>query len=166
MEAYVGEVRMFGGNFAPEGWLLCDGRTYQIAQFEALYSLIGTTYGGDGTSTFAVPDLRGRAAIHHSFTRPIGSSGGTETVTLTSAELPEHTHAVNVKAGNPNQLAPGAHVWAKHTDLPIYSQAAPNAQFSNQAIGIAGGSQPHDNMMPFNTITYMIACDGIYPPQN
>jgi len=166
MEPYLGEVRMFGGTFAPDGWMLCDGAAYPIAQYEALFSLIGNTYGGDGVNTFAVPDLRGRVPIHRSLAHPIGSTGGTETVTLSQLEMGAHSHTANVQAGNPNQLAPAAHFWAKHSDLPIYSQAAPNAQFAPAAVGAAGGSQPHDNMMPFNTMTFIIAWSGLFPPQN
>lgn len=165
-EPYLGEIRMFGGNFAPENWVPCDGRILSISNFEALFAVIGTTYGGDGQSTFAVPDLRGRAPFHRNTSYPLGARGGTETVTLTVQEMAAHSHLPNVKAGNGSLSAPAGHYWAGNSDYGCYSQAAPNVSFNPSAIGVAGGSQPHDNMMPFTTVTFIMATAGIFPQSN
>lgn len=165
-EPYLGEIRLFGGNFAPLNWVPCDGRLLSISDNDALYALIGTTYGGDGLTTFAVPDLRGRAPFHHSSNYPIGSRGGTETVTLTTQEMAAHTHLPAVKAATGSASAPAANYWAGNSDFECYAQTAPNASFNPGAIGLAGGSQPHENMMPFTTVTFIMATAGIYPSSN
>jgi microcystin-dependent protein len=162
-EPYVGEIRVFGGNFAPEGWALCDGRTLAISTNEVLYSLLGTTYGGDGQSTFALPDLRGRVPIHTGPGYSLGQIGGTETVALTSQNLPPHSHTANASAANATSSDPTGRFWANNTDFKCYSSATPNTSFAPAAIGAAGGSQPHDNMMPFLALSYIIALEGVYP---
>lgn len=166
MEPYVGEIRMFGGDYAPEGWMLCDGRTLPIAQYDLLFALLGTTYGGDGQTTFALPDLRGRAPMHHSTNYPLGARGGSETVSLVHEHLAMHTHGAKVKSGNGNSSAPAAHYWAGNSDFQCYDTEVPNAQFAGGAIGPAGGNQPHENMMPFIAMSFIIAYVGLYPSPN
>jgi microcystin-dependent protein len=165
-EPYVGEIRVFAGNFAPAGWALCDGSTLAISTNEALYALIGTTYGGDGQSTFALPDLRGRVPIHTGPGYSLGQVGGTETVTLMSQNLPVHSHTSNASAANATSSDPTGRFWATNNDYRCYSNATPNTSFAPAAIGAAGGSEPHDNMMPFLTVSYIIALEGVYPPFN
>jgi microcystin-dependent protein len=166
MDPYLGEIRMFGGTFAPVGWVLCSGQMLDISQNEALYSLLGTTYGGDGQTTFGVPDLRGRVPIHKSSTYPMGAIGGVESVTLTSQQLATHTHAVRANAGGSSVLPPTNAVWAANSDLNCYTQAQPNATFNPGAISAAGGNQPHENMMPYLTVSFIMATEGIYPTPN
>ncbi|MBD8499463.1 tail fiber protein [Paenibacillus arenosi] len=164
MESYVGEIRMFGGNFAPQGWALCNGQLISIAENEVLFSLIGTTYGGDGQTTFALPDLRGRIPLHTSNTLPLGSKAGTETVTLISSQLPAHTHQV-VSVGAAGQSAsPTNMLWAA-SPAPIYGQSSTTVNMNAQSITAVGGNQPHDNMMPTTTISFIISLYGVYPSQ-
>lgn len=171
MDPYIGEIRMFGGNFAPEGWALCNGQALSISEYEALYSLIGTTYGGDGQSTFNLPDLRGRVPIHmgqgtglSNYT--LGSAGGAETVALTTNQLPAHTHQALAQGGPGNVNAPGGAVWASSNNpsVILYAQVTANTAMAAQTTP-AGGSQPHDNLMPYQAVNFIIALNGIYPPQ-
>lgn len=162
-EPYLGEIRMFGGNFAPVGWALCDGRTLSISDNDALYALIGSTYGGDGVTTFALPDLRGRAPLHQSSAYPLGARGGSETVTLTTAQLPSHTHSVSANDSTAEYPSPSNAVWAI-SPYNSYTQAAPGAAMLPTQP--SGGSQPHNNMMPFLVINYIIALSGMYPAPN
>ncbi|MGO4537881.1 phage tail protein [Paenibacillus sp. 2TAB19] len=172
-EPYLGEIRMFAGAYAPVGWALCDGSLIRISDNEALYTLLGTTYGGDGQTTFALPDLRGRVPIHKSNTTPIGLIGGTEQVTLTQTQLPLHTHDVIGSSNTGEASSPANAVWAA-SPLKTYSDGlAPpplppinKVPMSGRAIGVAGGNLPHDNMMPSLTITYIIALYGIFPQPN
>jgi microcystin-dependent protein len=157
---------MFAGNFAPVGWAICDGSTVPISQNDALYSLIGTTYGGDGQTTFALPDLRGRAPMHKSTTYPIGSMGGAEEVTLVATQMPAHTHTAQATSAAGASASPANAVWAAAAYPAFSDQQAPNAAMSAQAISAAGGSQPHENMMPFLAINFIIATAGIYPAFN
>lgn len=171
-DCYIGEIRMFGGNFAPVGWAFCDGSLLSIAQYDALYSLIGTTYGGDGQSTFALPDLRGRFPIHQGqggglSPRVLGEMAGTESVTLQTSQMPAHNHTpvANTAAGNSND--PNGMYWASSASVQQYlpgDQA--NTNMNTGAIGSAGGSQPHDNMQPHLVINFIISLEGIYPSQN
>ena len=167
-DPYLGEIRMFAGNYAPEGWAFCNGQTLPISQYEALFSLIGTTYGGDGQTTFALPDLRGRLPIHAG-TEPVsgiayklGQYGGEEKVTLTKAQLPAHTHTV--KASNlPGDLArPDNAFWAG-SSVKQYSTNPPDGEMNTAAISDSGGTDPHDNVMPYATVSFIIALEGIYP---
>lgn len=165
---YIGEIRMFGGNFAPAGWMFCEGQLLPISEYEALFNLIGTTYGGDGQVTFALPDLRGRIPIHMG-TGTTGSSyvqgqmGGTESVTLSAAQVPAHAHpllATNAVADQPN---PAGAQFALPEE-PLY--AAPGASPSNLDAGIvgaSGGNQPHDNMQPYLCVNFIISLFGIFP---
>jgi microcystin-dependent protein len=163
-EPFIGEIRMFGGNFAPFGWAFCDGAVLPISQYNALFALIGTTYGGDGQNTFNLPDLRGRLPVHQGSGFVIGQSAGTETVTLTVNQIPQHTHAVSARtsatAGSPS----GATYGGNTTDA-IYT-ATPSAQMNAAMVGIGGGSQPHANMMPYGVVSFIIALEGIFPSRN
>lgn len=166
-ESYLGEIRMFAGNFAPQGWALCDGSIISISENEALFSLLGTTYGGNGQTTFALPDLRGRIPVHPSSTIPQGSKSGTETVTITSSELPQHTHLAMAAGVDGDQTLPSNMVWAGSA-LQNYSTGSGKTTVSmnSQAVSSVGGNQPHDNMMPSLTISFIISLYGVYPPQN
>ncbi|HHY74361.1 MAG TPA: phage tail protein [Bacillus bacterium] len=171
-ESYVGEIRMFGGNYAPRGWALCDGSVLNIAENEILFSLIGTTYGGDGVNTFKLPDLRGRIPIHRSQTHPLGQLGGVEKVTLTSGQMPVHTHSVNAVAVEADNESPKNMLWAKNktsestTDYKNYSnEAQTKVSMNASVISHEGGGQPHDNMMPSLAISFIISLSGIYPTQ-
>jgi microcystin-dependent protein len=165
-DAYLGEIRMFAGNFAPVGWALCDGSVIPIADNEALYTLIGTIYGGDGTSNFALPDLRGRAPLHKSGTYPIGSKGGVESVTLTSAQLAAHSHTAMASTADGTATTPADGVWATSIYASFSTAQAPAATMSAQAVTAVGSGQPHDNMMPFVVVSYIICTAGSYPSSN
>jgi microcystin-dependent protein len=171
-DCYIGEIRMFGGNFAPVGWAFCDGSLLSIAQYDALFNLIGTTYGGDGQTTFALPDLRGRFPVHQGqgaglSPRTLGEMAGSESVTLQLTQIPSHNHipVASTTAGNSND--PGGMYWASSASVPQYlpgDQA--NTNMNTGAIGSTGGSQPHDNMQPYLVINFIISLEGIYPSQN
>lgn len=166
---YIGEIRMFAGNFAPAGWAFCDGSLLPITEYETLFNLIGTTYGGDGQETFAVPDLRGRLPLHQG-TGPglssyvIGQQGGVEQVTLTVSQIPAHTHAPVASTGPGGSPNPVGNIWAVASNN-FYSTAAPNtgAPLPNDAISSVGGSQPHDNFQPYLCVTFIISLFGIFP---
>lgn len=174
MDPFVAEIRIFPFNFAPKGWAFCNGQLLPISQNTALFSLLGTTYGGDGQSTFALPDLQGRAAMHQGqgpglSQRFLGEEGGTSTVTLIVTEMPAHTHTVNGKAAggtaNPTNMVWGTSSAAK-VAANFYAPAAPApVDMSPSALSVAGGSQPHNNMMPYNTLNFNIALQGVYPPR-
>lgn len=169
---FIGEVRMFAGNFPPAGWAFCDGAQYPINEFDALFALIGTTYGGDGQNTFAVPDLRGRVPVHQGngsglSPKVIGQSGGTETVTLTAAQMPAHNHALRGSTAAATGSAPGGAVLAATGSVNSYSSsAAPTQAMAAGALAVQGGGQPHENMAPFLAVSYIIALFGIFPSQN
>ena len=161
-QPYVGEIRMFAGNFAPAGWMFCEGQLLPISEYETLFNLIGTTYGGDGQSTFALPDLRGRVPMHKSPGHVIGEKAGSESVTLTREQLPSHNHLPQASTAG-TATGPAASVWA---NSPALQFASPNSQthpMNPNAVGMAGGNQPHDNMLPFQALTFVIALEGIYP---
>jgi microcystin-dependent protein len=167
-EPYIGEIRMFGGVFAPAGWLPCDGTTYSISQLWALFDLIGAAYGGDGQNTFAVPDLRGRLPVHQGAGWAIGTAVGTETVTLTADQLGGHTHQVNASADQATSTFGGSNVAAS---LPTagsataYGLRVPPGALDPSEVSGTGGSQPHANVPPFLCVTFIIAYTGIYPSQ-
>ncbi|GFN33781.1 phage tail protein [Paenibacillus xylaniclasticus] len=170
MEPYIGEIRMFAGNFAPSGWHICDGSILPISENEALFSLIGTTYGGDGQTTFALPDLRGRVPVGQGMnsatgtTYTLGQKAGTETVTLTSNELPAHIHGVVASSAVTTSHPQGA-VWGTGDTVQYVAPSTSGAPMLASAVSVAGGGQPHDNMMPYLPIGYIIALEGIYPTQ-
>lgn len=171
-ESFVGEIRLFGFNFPPMGWALCDGQLMSISQNDVLFSLLGTTFGGDGVQTFGLPDLRGRAAVHpDGNTIRQGEKSGSETVTLTVNQLPVHTHALNANSNASNQVGAQANVLAKSVNPSRGSRSsygpAQNLTAMNQGcIGNAGGSQPHPNMQPYQVVNFCISLSGIYPSRS
>ena len=167
-EPYVGELRMFGGNFAPYGWLPCDGRTLPISEFDMLFNLIGTTYGGDGQETFGVPDLRGRFPIHNSGTSPIGMTLGVESVTLQQNQLAGHTHQLYGSGAVGTDSSPQGKIAASQSaagTYAAYNARPPFGALDPTSIGPIGGTQAHNNVQPYLCITFIIAYDGIYPSQ-
>ncbi len=161
---FVGEIRMFGGNFAPAGWMFCEGQLLPIAENETLFNLIGTTYGGDGQSTFALPDLRGRIPIHQGNGFVLAQAGGEETVTLTVQEIPGHSHGVLASANDAATANAQGNVLAQTPSYTPYIGATPpNTVLHPTSIGAAGGSQPHDNFQPYLCISFIISLFGIFP---
>ena len=165
-QPFVGELRLFAGNFAPAGWMFCDGQLLPIAENETLFQLIGTTYGGDGQSTFGLPDLRGRVPVHQGNGFTLAQTGGTETVTLTTAQVPAHTHALRASAAAGTNSAPGNAVLAATGAVNSYGSGTPDQAMTADALARSGGSQPHDNMAPFLAVSYIISLFGIFPSQN
>lgn len=163
---YVGEIRMFGGNFAPAGWMFCEGQLLPISENETLFNLIGTTYGGDGQSTFALPDLRGRLPIHQGNGFILAETGGVEEVTLTTQQIPIHTHALIATGTVGTALNPAGNVTAQGITITIYREAPANTPTAATAIGQVGGSQPHTNFQPYLCINFIISLFGIFPPPN
>ena len=175
---FLGEIRPFGGNFAPSGWALCNGQAMSIAQYNALFALIGTTYGGDGVSTFALPNLQSCASIHQGTgvgltPRTLGEVGGTPTVTLLQGNLPAHTHSLNATATAATAPTPASNMLtgiptAAKGDLYVtWGSPAPTpAALAASACGTAGQSLPHENMMPSLAVSYIIALVGIFPSRN
>jgi microcystin-dependent protein len=164
---YIGEIRMFGGSFPPNGWAFCDGQPIPISENDALFVLIGTTYGGDGEETFQLPNLQSRIPIHQGtgadgINYQMGESAGVESVTLTTQQIPVHNHATQCQTVAGTQSTPTNNVWANST-LNQFNVNPPNAQMNAQAIVPAGGSQPHDNMMPFLVVSFIISLFGIFP---
>ena len=162
-QPYVGEIRIFAGNFAPAGWAFCDGSLQPISENETLFQLIGTTYGGDGESTFALPDLRGRLPIHQGNGYILAETGGAESVTLTSQQIPAHTHAMVASTLTGTQNGATGNVLASGSSISLYRTGTPSAALASQTIAPAGGSQPHDNMQPYLCINYIISLFGIFP---
>jgi len=168
-QPYVGEIRMFGGNFAPAGWMLCDGQLLPISENETLFQLIGTTYGGDGESTFALPNLQSRVPIHQGSnggqTFVLAETGGAEAVTLTVQQLPAHNHPLLATSDTATAPGPGGNL-AGTTNVAkkIYAGAAsPTAAMAPASIGPTGGSQPHENLQPYLCINFIISLFGIFP---
>lgn len=163
-EPFLAEIRMFGFSFAPRGWAFCNGQILPIDQNQSLYSLIGTTYGGDGRTTFALPDLRGRVPISPDSSTPQGAAGGTETVTLTEAELPVHSHVLNAR-----DVAGDAPVPSNAASLGGYAGGygtSADTPMDATAIGATGGGQSHDNVQPSLAVSFCIAMQGLFPPRN
>ncbi len=167
-QPYVGEIRMFAGNFAPVGWMFCEGQLLPISEYETLFNLIGTTYGGDGQSTFALPDLRGRVPLHSGNGFTLAETGGVETVTLTVSQIPAHSHpylavsdvaSSNTPTNNFLAALPLATITAYDTDPPL-------GTLSPSAISSVGGSQPHNNFQPYLCVDFIISLFGIFPSQN
>ncbi|MCG8416403.1 MAG: tail fiber protein [Proteobacteria bacterium] len=165
-EPFVGEIRMFAGNFAPRGWAFCDGQLLSVAQNDALFSLLGTIYGGDGRTTFGLPDCRGRIAIHHSGHHRLGSKGGAENVTLTVNQLPSHSHTLNGSNDVANESSPENRAVAQSSLFDLYQTANPTVDMSSNTTTSMGGSQAHNNMMPYLCIHFIIALVGIYPSRH
>lgn len=170
-DPYIGEIRMFGGNFAPVGWLFCDGQTVAITEYEALFNLIGTTYGGDGQVTFQLPDLRGRLPVHQGtlqgvgVTFQLGERAGDEAITLTQQQIPNHTHAVAAQSSPGHVADPGGAFVAAHRDFPAFSASVPSIPMNAAAVGVTGGTQPHQNLPPYLCVNFIIAVFGIFPSQ-
>jgi microcystin-dependent protein len=165
-EPFVGEIRLFAGNFAPLNWAFCDGQLLSIAQNEVLFQLIGTTYGGDGQSTYALPDLRGRVPVHQGNGYVQGQSGGQETVTLTGAQMPAHSHAMYASGAPASATHGPSEVLGSSATMNFYGSGAPNMAMDPNALTPAGGGQPHDNMPPFVALNYIISLFGVFPSQN
>ena len=162
---FIGEIRMFAGNFAPVGWAFCNGQIVPIDQNDALFNLIGTTYGGDGQTTFALPDLQSRVPIHVGPGFALGQSGGTESVTLTTSQIPAHSHVPQCFSTTGGQAKPDGGVWASSSPATYYATAAPSVSLDPAAISPSGGSQPHDNMVPFLVINFILSLFGVFPSQ-
>jgi microcystin-dependent protein len=170
---YVGEIRLFAGNFAPQGWMTCDGQTLAISEYDTLFNLIGTTYGGDGQSTFALPNLTARVPIHigsnGTTTYSLAQNGGVTSVTLTTNQIPAHTHvpigdANSGTTGNPTNSFPAANSSATLYSNPGSDPHPPDLKTMNASmLPSQGGSQPHDNMQPYLAITFIISLFGVYP---
>lgn len=174
-QPFIGEIRMFGGNFAPAGWAFCDGQTLPISENDTLFVLLGTTYGGDGQETFNLPNLQSRVPVHTggSLSYQLGETGGTESVTLTTSQIPTHTHtplAVTGTPGNTSVPAAGAIMADSNTTTTnVYKTYDPlNAQVALNAatIGAIGGNQPHENIQPYLCVNYIISLFGVFPSQN
>jgi microcystin-dependent protein len=164
-QPYVGEIRMFAGNFAPAGWMFCSGQLLPISENETLFNLIGTTYGGDGQSTFALPDLQGRLPMHFGNGFTLAETGGVESVTLTTQQIPIHSHSVLGSTAAAGASSPGGNVLAASNTVSMFKAAAPAAALAPQAIGSTGGSQPHDNFQPYLCVDFIISLFGIFPSQ-
>jgi microcystin-dependent protein len=168
---YVGEIRMFAGNFAINGWAFCNGATIPIAENPTLFQLIGTTYGGDGQETFQLPNLCGRVPIHMGTdqstgtTYQIGEAAGAENVTLTVQQIPSHTHALVVSQDPASTANPANQVLASSGQIKMYFEGAPSVNLNALAVGSGGGSQPHENMQPFLVVNFIISLFGIFPSQ-
>jgi microcystin-dependent protein len=162
-EPYIAEIKIVSFNFAPKGYALCNGQLLPINQNQALFSLLGTTYGGNGQTTFALPNLQGRVPIHFG-SHTLGEASGQENVTLNISQLPAHNHLVSASNANPDQGSPAGNMWAGNTGA--YSSASPDSSMNPASISSAGGSQPHTNMQPYLVMNFVIALQGIFPSRN
>ncbi|WOD42074.1 phage tail protein [Hwangdonia lutea] len=171
-DPFIGQISMFAGNFAPRGWAFCDGQLLPISQYSALFSILGTTYGGDGRTTFALPDLRGRVPMHNGngpglTSRQLGQKFGSETNTLTVNQMPSHSHTVNAVTEDGNQSVPIGNLPAGTKVLDKeYSNAASNTTMNANMINASGNNQPVNNIQPVLVINYIIALQGVYPSRN
>jgi len=176
MDPFIGEIRMFAGNFAPRGWAFCQGQLLSIQQNTALFSILGTTYGGNGTTTFGLPDLRGRAPLSQGqgpglSNYTLGQMAGTENVSIQQNQMPTHTHSANCSSASADQPSPGGNIWASPVDgnrnpVTSYTGSAPNGTMSGAAIGQAGGGQPVSVIQPYLCVNFIIALQGIFPSRN
>ena len=171
-QPFVGEIRMFGGNFAPAGWAFCDGQVMPISENDTMFNLIGTTYGGDGQETFGLPDLQGRVPMHAgqgpgiTQNYQIAEKGGLETVTLTSNQIPVHNHAVLASTDFGQSPQPQGALFAQPTTGTMYAAGSPLVNLNANTLSTAGGSQPHENMQPYLTVSFIISLFGNFPTQN
>jgi len=167
MEPFLGEIRLFGFGFAPRGWAFCNGQLLNIQQYTALFSILGTQYGGDGVRTFGLPNYQGRVAIHTTSGLPVGSLGGEEAHTLTISEMPAHNHIVLASNGDGSSKSPEGKTWCVPGDRSnVFATQPLDKALSNAAFSSAGGSQSHNNMQPYLAVNYCIALQGIYPSRN
>ncbi|MDO9396568.1 MAG: tail fiber protein [Herbiconiux sp.] len=168
MPPYIGEIRLWPGNFAPLGWLLCQGQSLDISEYDTLFNLIGTTYGGDGESTFNLPDLQGRVPLHQGQsqgqTYVMGQRFGVESVTINQSTTPNHTHPFQVSSSTGGTANPQGNVLHQPTDIRMYLRAAPGVGLPTRMVDPAGESQPHENMPPVLSINFIISLYGVYPP--
>jgi microcystin-dependent protein len=168
MEPFIGEIRIFAGNFAPAGWAFCDGQLLAISQNDVLFSLFGTFYGGDGQTTFGLPDLRGRVPIHAG-TGPglshrwLSDRGGTESETLSVNQMPNHGHTLRASADSGTDANPSGEVLAQSPTLGVYREGTPTQALSAAAVGTTGGNQAHTDMMPYLVVHFIVSLYGIYP---
>ena len=162
-QPYVGEIRMFAGNFAPAGWAFCEGQLLPISENETLFQLIGTTYGGDGQETFALPDLRGRIPLHQGNGLILAETGGAEEITLTVNQIPNHGHPFLASTAAANSNSPANQVIAQSTQRAVYFESSPTTNLAPNAISPAGGSQPHTNFQPYLCVDFIISLFGIFP---
>ena len=170
-DPFVAEIRIFPFNFAPKGWAWCNGQLLPISQNTALFSLLGTTYGGDGKSTFALPDLEGRAPMHPGqgpglSLHDLGEQGGSDTVTLLESEIPAHSHALRASLDDADLRIPTANRSLAKASTNIYAPGAPNTLMAAQGLPPAGGDQPHNNLQPYLTFYFNIALQGVFPPRS
>jgi microcystin-dependent protein len=170
-DPFVAEIRIFPFNFAPKGWAWCNGQLLPLSQNTALFSLLGTTYGGDGKSTFALPDLEGAAPMHPGqgpglSLYDLGETGGSDTVTLQISEFPAHSHTVSVSAADGVEMSPAGQKLAQGVGINAYAAPGPLTQLNPAAIALAGGSLPHNNLMPYLTLFFCIALQGVFPPRS
>jgi len=164
-QPYIGEIRIFAGNFAPYGWNFCDGTIMPISEYETLFNLIGTTYGGDGQSTFALPDLRGRLPLHFGNGFTLAETGGVEVVTLTVSQIPAHSHPMLASMDIPALATPSANVTGQAA-AKFYRAGTPAVVMNAAAVSSVGGSQPHSNFQPYLCLNFIISLFGIFPTQN
>ncbi len=169
-DPFVAEIRMFAGNFAPTGWATCDGQILPISQNTALFSLLGTTYGGNGQSTFALPNLEGSAPMHPGqgpglSLRDLGETGGSESVTLLQSEMPLHAHSSSGADVQGNVAGPAQNFFGGDSTARQFVSSNPNVQMNFQALGVTGGSLPHNNLQPYLVLTFIIALQGVFPPR-
>ena len=162
-QPYVGEIRMFAGNFAPAGWMFCEGQLLPISENQTLFQLIGTTYGGDGQSTFALPDLRGRLPLHQGNGFTLAETGGAEEITLTVNQIPAHTHPLLASTDAVTTPNPASNVLGTTATVTPFFASTPNLALSPQSISSIGGSQPHTNFQPYLCVDFIISLFGIFP---
>lgn len=162
-QPYVGEIRMFAGNFAPAGWMFCDGSLLPISENETLFQLIGTTYGGDGQETFALPDMRGRLPLHQGNGFILAETGGAEEITLTANQIPVHSHPLLASTDATNTVNAGGNVFGAPLTATPFFAATPTLSLAPQAVSTVGGSQPHTNFQPYLCINFIISLFGIFP---
>ena len=168
---FLAEIRIFAGNFPPNGWAFCNGQLLAISSNTALFSLLGTTYGGDGIRTFALPNLQGCVPVQQGqgpglSLYDLGQSSGSQTVTLLTSEIPPHTHTLQATPAPANNTQPANNSLARPLNTNIYTSAVPNESMSQGSVSNAGSSQPHDNMQPFLALSFIIALQGVYPPRS
>lgn len=164
-QPYVGEIRMFGGNFAPVGWMFCEGQLLPISENDTLFTLIGTTYGGDGESTFALPDLRGRIPIHQGNNFTLAETGGAEEITLTTQQIPVHSHPFISSLNLADLPSPANAILAVSTTTNVFFNDPPAVAMAVTSVSGNGGSQPHTNFQPYLCVNFIISLFGIFPSQ-
>ena len=165
-QPFLGQITMFAGNFAPKGWAQCNGQLLSIQANAALFAILGTTFGGNGTTTFALPDLRGRVPVHQGSGYTLGQPGGVEQVTLAVAQIPPHSHPAVASSATTGQASPANGSWIQNSTLKSYNAgSAVNAVMAASSISPQGGNQPHDNMLPYLAVNYILSLFGVFPSQ-